>query len=442
MNGLLDFIKTPEGQGLLTAAFGGLAGARRGAPLNSIGRAGLAGLTGYSNAIEAQNQQAQQAQMDELRKMQVDQARMGMDKARADAAKMQAQDAWRSKLPSLMQPRLYGTDAASQQVADQNAEFGDFGAQMAATLRQPAGIGYGADQNALQAHLMDPNSPFADELVKRQLFPKQDEPFTLSEGQVRYGPGGKVIASAAPKAAEKTTLEKQMDAAGITDPAMRAKILRDSITKATTHAPAPSAVVNLKQETEEAKATGKFFGEAFADIQKSGFTAQSKINQYDRLGQLLEGVNTGKFTPTGLEVAKAASSLGLNIDPNMSNKEAANALSGEIALSLRNPSGGAGMPGAMSDADRQFLVNMVPGLATTPEGRALMIDTAKKMAKRDIDVARMARSYRQKYGTINEGFYDELAKFSEANPLFNRTPVVKSQQPNKATGGVKFLGFE
>ena len=69
MNGLLDFIKTPEGQGLLTAAFGGLAGARRGAPLNSIGRAGLAGLTGYSNAIEAQNQQAQQAQMDELRKI-------------------------------------------------------------------------------------------------------------------------------------------------------------------------------------------------------------------------------------------------------------------------------------------------------------------------------------------------------------------------------------
>lgn len=49
-NGLLDFVATPEGQGLLSAAFGGLAGARRGQPINSLGRAGLAGLAGYSGA--------------------------------------------------------------------------------------------------------------------------------------------------------------------------------------------------------------------------------------------------------------------------------------------------------------------------------------------------------------------------------------------------------
>lgn len=49
-NGLLDFVASPEGQGLLSAAFGGLAGARRGQPINSLGRAGLAGLAGYSGA--------------------------------------------------------------------------------------------------------------------------------------------------------------------------------------------------------------------------------------------------------------------------------------------------------------------------------------------------------------------------------------------------------
>src|SRR5574343_91030 len=256
MNGLLDFIKTPEGQGLLTAAFGG-----------------LAGLTGYSNAIEAQNQQAQQAQMDELRKMQVEQARMGMDKARADAAKLQAQEAWRSKLPSLMQPRLYGTDAASQQVADQNAEFGDFGAQMAATLRQPAGIGYGADQNALQAHLMDPNSPFADELVKRQLFPKQDEPFTLSEGQVRYGPGGKVIASAAPKAADLPSdvrsyqfAQNQGFKGSFQDWILSQK-----------KASAPSVAVNMSDPTAVAKAALSFQKD-YRDATKSSFARSTAYN--------------------------------------------------------------------------------------------------------------------------------------------------------------------
>lgn len=50
--GLLDFVQSPQGQGLLSAAFGGLATAGRPntGPLNTIGAAGLAGLNGYSNA--------------------------------------------------------------------------------------------------------------------------------------------------------------------------------------------------------------------------------------------------------------------------------------------------------------------------------------------------------------------------------------------------------
>ncbi|KII30218.1 hypothetical protein NL64_19015 [Pseudomonas fluorescens] len=68
MDGLLDFAKSPEGQGLLAAAFGGLAGARRGAPINTLGVAGLAGIGGYSNALQRQStdqyrgMQAQQIQ--------------------------------------------------------------------------------------------------------------------------------------------------------------------------------------------------------------------------------------------------------------------------------------------------------------------------------------------------------------------------------------------
>jgi len=73
MAGLLDgfgeFIKTPEGQGLLSAAFGGLAGAQNGKPLNSLGRAGMAGLSGYGNAIDRdilRTKEASQQKMLEL----------------------------------------------------------------------------------------------------------------------------------------------------------------------------------------------------------------------------------------------------------------------------------------------------------------------------------------------------------------------------------------
>ena len=69
--GLLDFVSTPEGQGLLSAAFGGLAGARRGQPINSLGRAGLAGLAGYSGAQDREMQLAENAKQNQVRDMQI-----------------------------------------------------------------------------------------------------------------------------------------------------------------------------------------------------------------------------------------------------------------------------------------------------------------------------------------------------------------------------------
>lgn len=70
MNGLLDFAKTPAGQGLLAAAFGGLASAGRGGPINTIGAAGLSGIAGYSaassNALKQQKAQLLQRQAETI----------------------------------------------------------------------------------------------------------------------------------------------------------------------------------------------------------------------------------------------------------------------------------------------------------------------------------------------------------------------------------------
>lgn len=64
MEGLLEFAKSPMGQGLLAAGFAGLAGANRNTPINNIGRAGLAGITGYSaaSALGEQRQKREQAE--------------------------------------------------------------------------------------------------------------------------------------------------------------------------------------------------------------------------------------------------------------------------------------------------------------------------------------------------------------------------------------------
>jgi hypothetical protein len=184
----------------------------------------------------------------------------------------------------------------------------------------------------------------------------------------------------------------------------------------------PTSVVNLPgQEKAESKAVGEFFGKTYADIQSAGASATNKINKVERLNTLLDGVQTGKLTPLGVDLASTAASLGFKIDPKLGNKQAADALSKEMALELRNPSGGAGMPGALSNSDREFLMSMTPGLTSDPAGRKLISESMVKLAKRDQDVAKLARDYRKRKGSLDEGFYDELAKFSDANPLFTKT---------------------
>lgn len=105
MNGLLDFVKTPEGQGLLSAAFGGLAGARRGQPINSLGRAGLAGLAGYSGAQDRVTQEAQIAEVNKYRNMQTTALQTQMDAAKAKADQEAAK---RNALPGLFGGQTVG----------------------------------------------------------------------------------------------------------------------------------------------------------------------------------------------------------------------------------------------------------------------------------------------------------------------------------------------
>ncbi len=70
--GLLDFLQKPEGIGLLSAAAGAMAGARRGQPWNTAGRGALAGLTGYAQANDQIRQDKEKQLADQYRQMQID----------------------------------------------------------------------------------------------------------------------------------------------------------------------------------------------------------------------------------------------------------------------------------------------------------------------------------------------------------------------------------
>ncbi|OHB71875.1 MAG: hypothetical protein A2W23_06405 [Planctomycetes bacterium RBG_16_43_13] len=190
--------------------------------------------------------------------------------------------------------------------------------------------------------------------------------------------------------------------------------------------------VGDKQETEESKTVGKYYGEQYSKLQEASLSAQKNINQMNQLSTYLDNVNTGKMKPITAAIAGYARVFGIEIDKNLPYAEAARALTNQLALELRNPSGGAGMPGALSDKDREFLVQATANISNTPQSNKLIISARKKMAQRDIEIARMARDYRTKHGSIDEGFLTELEnKYKDTN-MFN-IPKGAVLIPDKAT---------
>jgi hypothetical protein len=222
---------------------------------------------------------------------------------------------------------------------------------------------------------------------------------------------------------------KALKAAGIVEGSPQWIAAHQSrVQKLTTHAPASSAVVKLPpQEKKFDEAVGKEFGEMYSNLLKADMNVPATVTKYERLGSLLSQVNTGKFTGTTVELKAMAKGLGIDLNSlgvadNVAPAQAAKSLSNQLALELRNPAGGAGMPGALSDQDRQFLLQMIPSLESDPGAVKQMIDYRVKLARREQQVARMARDYRRKNGRFDEGFFDELKEWSDKNNLFPEAP--------------------
>jgi hypothetical protein len=185
------------------------------------------------------------------------------------------------------------------------------------------------------------------------------------------------------------------------------------------------------QATSESDVTGKGLGDLYTKIQASGYGALTTMSKLQRFEALLTGVETGKLTPIGTEIAGYLKEIGIDIDPNLPNKQAADSLSKEMALMLRKPGEQAGgMPGNFSDADRNFLVAIAPGLANTPGGNRLIIQTLRKAAQREMEMSKLAFEYKQKNGTM-DGFAQAAKAYADSNPLYTE----EIQQAKSMLGG-------
>lgn len=104
--GLLDFLNSPGGMGLLSAVGAGLAGARRGGTWNAVGSGLLGGVQGYAQAQELQRQNEYANQRGKLFDMQAQQLADAQAKAKAEAEREAARNNYLSGVGQVTSPRL------------------------------------------------------------------------------------------------------------------------------------------------------------------------------------------------------------------------------------------------------------------------------------------------------------------------------------------------
>lgn len=192
---------------------------------------------------------------------------------------------------------------------------------------------------------------------------------------------------------------------------------------------ASSVNVETKQEGEYEKTRGKALGEQFGKIMQDAQDATSRIGQLNSIDALLS--NPDVYTGTGAQAINAVkrfgqSFLGMDV-AGVADADAARRISAEMALSLKSD-----LPGPLSNSDREFLQELPPNIGDTAEGRKLLVELMKAKEYRKIEIARIAREYRaQNQGRLDDGFYDTLAQYNEANPLV--TPEMMAQMRQNAS---------
>ena len=105
-----------------------------------------------------------------------------------------------------------------------------------------------------------------------------------------------------------------------------------------------------------------------------------------KLDTMQEILDTGLQTGALAGLSKTAKGLVQSLFPDtplegLAEAEVFTALSNQLALLIRNPESGMGLPGATSNADLIFLKDSVPGLQKSPEGNKMLIEVYRKTYK-------------------------------------------------------------
>lgn len=178
-----------------------------------------------------------------------------------------------------------------------------------------------------------------------------------------------------------------------------------------------------------------------SDWQTAGVKAQSSIGRLSALQGMLDQITTGQFKGTTTQVKAIAKGAGVDLEAmgikdDVGVSQAVTALTNLMALENRDPSTGAGMPGAMSDADRAYLQQATVSITKDPAGNKILIAIKKGDLQRQVDTAKYAREYIKsaEFKTNPAGLDDYVAGKIAAKDYYD--PSVLPQRSEAPAGSI------
>lgn len=417
MRGLLDFVRTPEGQGLLGAVAGGLAGARRGTPFNNVGRGLLGGTAAFGNALDREQQAQQFAAQEQdrqqgrtLREMQIAQAKTQMERE-------QAQQAWRQGLPGVVKQATEATYGA-----------GDEGPTMTP-----------ADPSALTRYAMDPRSPYADKILESQLFPKADDYLTVEGVVLKKGPNGLTpVYTSPPKPEAQPSAVKEYEYA-------KSQGYQGTFQQFQTEMKKAGATnVSLNSAKPFINEFAEGIGKSMSDARTNAQGAVSTISTVNRLNEALDaGVMAGpgtSFRQFGLQIGSMLGVAGKDAQEKLLNTRSAIQSLAQLELDAAQQMKGQGQ---ITESERSIIRRAASGDIDSMTAGELRIlgGVLERTARSKIDAYNA-----QVEPLMGAKETSGLAPFLRVNPPEVRKPrqAVPSvvRKPQGQTTAPRFLGFE
>ena len=152
-------------------------------------------------------------------------------------------------------------------------------------------------------------------------------------------------------------------------------------------------------EDSETAALGKGYADEFKNLLSLQATAIDENDALNLMKEIMKipDLKTGQFGALRQTIEKVGIEMGLELDfQNASAADVLSSVSGKLVLA-----GLANFTGAISDKEREYLMDILPGLSLTKQGNEALINIKSALNNRTSALADSASNWRATYGKLS-----------------------------------------